>query len=118
MRRHDITLRARALRGTVRHQNAGEADGTAAVVAARAAAVEARVVEVARAAVEVEAISRADITAAEFMIFPQPLQPDLKAGAAFFCAQPSVANQVARNLHSSFTPFYRYLVVYLPNENR
>ena len=79
MRRHDITLRAKALRGTVRHQNAGEADGTAAVVA--------RVVEVARAVVEVEAISRADITAVEFMIFPQPLQPDLKAGAAFFCAQ-------------------------------
>lgn len=70
MRRHDITLRARALRGTVRHQNAGEADGTAAVVAARAAAVEARVVEVARVVVEVEAISRADITAVEVHDLP------------------------------------------------
>lgn len=70
MRRHDITLRARALHGTVRHQNAGEADGTAAVVAARAAAVEARVVEVARVVVEVEAISRADITAVEVHDLP------------------------------------------------
>lgn len=70
MRRHDITLRARALHGTARHQNAGEADGTAAVVAARAAAVEARVVEVARVVVEVEAISRADITAVEVHDLP------------------------------------------------
>lgn len=70
MRRHDITLRAKALRGTVRHQNAGEADGTGVAVAARAATVEARVVEVARAAVEVEAISRADITAVEVHDLP------------------------------------------------
>lgn len=71
MRRHDITLRARALHGTARHQNAGEADGTAAVVAARAGAEVARaVVEVARAVVEVEAISRADITAVEVHDLP------------------------------------------------
>lgn len=70
MRRHDITLRARALHGTARHQNAGEADGTGVAVAARAATVEARVVEVARVVVEVEAISRADITAVEVHDLP------------------------------------------------